>query len=253
MSRLANARRPARGSKEGKFCVPHALNNPINYTDPSGHWECESATDCSSYQPPPEPPIWIWYILPIEEPGAIQWYGNTEFAYIHGKENNYHNFAQGMHPGIDMVDFPSENNSIPIYAGAYGTVLCITGQSGCGAYAPGRINVENGDNVLVYGHVYDVQVEKGDQVTPHTILGYIDSGEVHVHIEIMRLDEDGYYMVNPLPYFRPALQNELLQVAADMNPNDSRIRFHDSSSSSMWQSPFDQPVLRRIPGWLFVE
>lgn len=183
----------------------------------------------------------IWSSLPVENPSGLQWYGNTQWAFKYGTEHNYNNFAQGLHPGIDLVA-PA---GTPIFAGTYGTV-----RHPGGAYPPGRVDIDHGDAMLLYGHVSNIQVQPGDTVNPDTIIGYIDADQEHVHLEIVLSDEDGLYMTNPLPFLSSDLQVDLIDLAAEQS--DNRVRFYVPPSGTLqWQSPYDRPDLRRKEGWIF--
>lgn len=188
----------------------------------------------------------IWSRMPVENPTALQWYGNTQWAFEHGISHNYHDFAQGLHPGIDLVGV----SGVPIFAGACGLVL-----DPGGAYAPGRVDIRHGEATLLYGHVANIQVQPGDVVGRNTIIGFIDVEQEHLHFEIMLRDEAGVYMTNPLPFMASDLQFELLNLAEEQlrsNIDDSRVIFYVPPSGTLqWQNPYDQPDLRREAGWRF--
>jgi hypothetical protein len=229
----------------------YVYNNPIVFVDPGGQipfGECgASLEECGalgfslddgtlSYL---SEPSYIWYSLPVKEPTELQWYGNTQYAYEHGDRHNYDDFAQGLHPGIDLVA-PSNT---PIYAGTYGFV----GYSSGIGYEPGRLEIRFSDSATVlYGHVADIRVEPGQQVVPTTIVGYIDIEQEHLHIEIIQSDSDGLYMTNPLPYFRLEDQLLLIDIAESIEETDNRITFfRPSAGYATWQDPYRQPDLRR--------
>ena len=235
----------------------YVRNTPARYTDPTGHCIMgDVASDLCFQEFTDWPPrvqvvrggdpgtilLPIWRRMPVQSPTALQWYGNTQWAYENGVGESYDDFAQGLHPGIDLVAAVGE----PIYAGTYGTVLVPGGK-----YAPGRVDIGHGEARLLYGHVANIQVRPGDTVNPDTIIGYIDTAEAHVHFEILRSDEDGVYMTNPLPFLTTSLQVELLDLA-ELQGDDSRVSFYVPSSGTLqWQSPYDQPDLRREAGWIF--
>jgi len=253
----------------------YVLNSPLKYRDPSGHINCALLGDAGDIQgcndaklappiprvtkqPSPCNDVWciprgyVWIRLPVENPTFIQWYGNTQWAYINGAAHNYPDFAQGLHPGIDFGGVIG----IPVYAGMHGTVECINTPGPCGAYEPGRINIRGGGITALYGHIDNIQVEVGDLITPDTIVGYIGPPE-HMHLEITLSDINGVYMTNPLPYFSPEMQQGLQEIAViqslstDQNLLGMVTFYVPPSGNLQWQDPYNQPDLRREAGNLF--
>ena len=96
---------------------------------------------------------------------------------------------------------------IPVYAGCY----CQAESTSTGSpYAPGRVNLTHEaytDYLLIYGHLQDIQVTSGS-VTPDTIIGYLDTTQRHLHLEIRRKSDN--HFVNPFPYLSRELQVDLL-------------------------------------------
>jgi murein DD-endopeptidase MepM/ murein hydrolase activator NlpD len=180
----------------------------------------------------------IWTRLPVANPTALQYYGNTQFAAEQGYLYNYPSFSQGFHPGLDLMG----PGGTPIYAGVYAIVKLPF----AAGYPPGRIELQFGDLVLLYGHVDDVQIDYGDFVTPGTIIGYIDELVGHVHIEIIYSDASrGMRMTNPLPCFSLDDQGQLLDVAYGMGDSSLVTFYQPYSEFGLWQHPYDQPDIIR--------
>jgi RHS repeat-associated protein len=212
----------------------YGYNNPLRFTDPTGHCVVEDdlggqCTPMPPLSPPPPTPIWTHSLLDSVE--AVQYYGNTVWS-----EGEYRNTNLGQHPGLDYTMFGTsfggremletedpndwdysrygteEFPLIPVYAGC-DCILHSTEASG-GGYVPGLVtlksnNEEYSDFLLYYGHLRDIQVtSETGTVTPDTIIGYLDTSQFHVHLEIRRMSDN--YFVNPFPYLSPDLQAEML-------------------------------------------
>lgn len=213
------------------------MNQPLGFTDPSGHNPIcnQGGTICldGAYDDgglPPLPPTPFWERSPVDDPNWVQFYGFTNFS----KENPY-NTNGSQHSGLDygkyaqffggtwnnktkQWDFDGtygateEHRLIPVYAGCYCTVDSTSTGS---PYAPGRVNLtheEYPDFLLIYGHLQDIQVTSGS-VTPDTIIGYLDTTERHLHLEIRRISDN--HFVNPFPYLSQSLQVEMRSFRGD--------------------------------------
>ncbi|MBK7920671.1 MAG: hypothetical protein IPJ94_31360 [Chloroflexi bacterium] len=103
-----------------------------------------------------------------------------------------------------------EHRLIPVYG------YCTVDSTSTGSpYAPGRVNLtheEYPDFLLIYGHLQDIQVTSGS-VTPDTIIGYLDTTERHLHLEIRRISDN--HFVNPFPYLSQSLQVEMRSFRGD--------------------------------------
>jgi len=259
----------------------YVLNNPLRYTDPTGHMlsecgqfgeECggplpaytsptvvnvnlpaEAVDQTAQSQSPPAPEAAsrvsrqgiedpIWARLPLEQPLELQWYGNTTWARINGADWGYPDFSQGLHPGIDLIGEPGD----PVFAGTYGVVVRPGGK-----YSPGRVDIlYQADVTLLYGHITDIQVVPGQMVTPNTVIGYIDLEMEHVHVEILRQVGDQIIMTNPLPYFDQNSRDRLLEVAAGMYSQDTRINFW-AAGFPEWRNQWSQPdIIRGGPAFV---
>ena len=161
---------------------------------------------------------------------AIQWthyYGNTTFAYEHGQEHNYDSYSQGLHGGVDFGQVGGAPVCASIRADLNPVCTYVGDQR---AFTPNRVDVQVGQYLIIFGHLANPDVSLvGKSVTPDTVLGSIDAGAGHVHIEIRR----GNKILNPLNFIPDALRNALLarfSPAGDFQPNNGQ-----------WESALDQP------------
>jgi hypothetical protein len=160
---------------------------------------------------------------------------------------------------------------IKVLAGMYGTVKNIydynnpnhegpkflIGGGQAKGYWPGRIDIEDRatkQNVL-YGHLTNIPPGLGtkghEQVTPGTLLGELDSVESHVHLEVWDDSIAAWGpMINPLPYFSPALQAQLIADAREQN--DDRVTFFQNETKSIpqkWRGLYTQDPIERRGGF----
>ncbi|MEZ4510635.1 MAG: hypothetical protein R3C62_02070 [Chloroflexota bacterium] len=239
----------------------YSLNSPIRFSDPTGHVCYDSNADAvtpgncnggATPLPPPPPITPIWVRSPIADPDWVQYYGYTEISEEIGYSTN-----GGQHAGLDYgksanLSFGGTWNQkaklwefdgtygtaarplIPVYAGCYCTVSSTSTTNG---YAPGRVNLAHpayADYELINGHLQDIQVASGDEVTPDTIIGYLETTERHVLIEIRRISDN--HFVNPFPYLSTDLQTELLA-------------FQGLSSGTRYQPGYSNDPSRQLGGY----
>lgn len=181
------------------------------------------------------PPGFIFERMPVDL-DAMQWfyyYGNTLFAFLYGRNHNYHGYSQGLHGGLDF----GHPGGIPIFAGVNGTF----DYSGSGrAFSPNRVDVVVGDYLIIYGHVAKpISLPRGTPVTPDTIVGEMDFGSKHMHLEIRYLNER--YILNPLLFMTEAMRTELISLF----PPEGDFRFYSSARWQDWLTPLDQPTIVR--------
>ncbi|HRL13128.1 MAG TPA: peptidoglycan DD-metalloendopeptidase family protein [Aggregatilineales bacterium] len=164
----------------------------------------------------------------------IQYYGNTKFAYkIWGEGLRWYKYSQGLHGGFD---YGNHELGTPIFAGMDGYILRVNRFTK--TYSPNFITVTNGLFTVIYGHLGGVNSFRvGERVTPDTILGYIDAGgQNHLHLEVRARS---IWIINPLLAMADSVRNPIL---TKYRINDEH--FYRDDSWSIWQAPFDQPVLR---------
>ncbi|MFN7210251.1 MAG: peptidoglycan DD-metalloendopeptidase family protein, partial [Aggregatilineales bacterium] len=172
--------------------------------------------------------------------GQIQWiqyFGNTRFAYNLTTDRNTQRrraylYAQGLHGG---VDFGNPNTEVAVFAGMTGRVSAV--RLNTDMYAPNFVMIVNGSYTVIYGHIANVAVSLGQNVTPDTRIATIDTAHnganAHLHLEVRY---QGQWIINPLLILRAELCQALLSkfddYASEFQPFDK------------WQTPLDQPVLQ---------
>jgi hypothetical protein len=167
--------------------------------------------------------------LGFEYINKVFYFGNTQFAWDYGAQNNYNGYSQGLHGGLDL----EHTGGAPVVAGVRGIF------DGPGsAFPPNRVDVLVGKYRIIYGHLAKPNrtLQRGATVMPTTQLGEIDFKEQHVHIEIRM----GIYILNPLLFMSDALVNQLVTRF----PPAGDTRFYSSPTFKQWQTPLDQPVIR---------
>lgn len=177
-------------------------------------------------------PAFIFERSPVDL-DQLKWFyyfGNTVFAFRYGREHGYPNYSQGLHGGLDY----GHPGGIPIFAGVYGTF----DYSGSGrAFAPNRVDILVGEHRIIYGHVSQpIRMAQGTRVTPDTVVGMMDFGAKHMHLEIRLRDA---YLLNPL-LFLPRVQVDT--ILSEHPPVDD-YAFYSSERWTKWLTPFDQPTL----------
>jgi murein DD-endopeptidase MepM/ murein hydrolase activator NlpD len=234
----------------------YAFASPITYYDAYGLQgeglpEGAVPSNCfSSGSGPLPPPEYVCGLIP-NLPGCrslfqrlpvnsvliygLQWYGNTVFAYEHGREHNYPGYSQGLHGGIDFI----AKSGTPVTAGVYGEVVAIDP----GYFGPHRVDVRVGNYRLIYGHVGNLpaNIQVGSKVIPTTVLGEIESTEGHLHLEMRGLyDASGGedYIYNPLWFMDRQMVETLAGV--DENPQESFYK-----PAGKWLGILDQPIIIR--------
>ncbi len=183
-------------------------------------------------------PVELFTRLPVAlgQTQWIQYFGNTRFAYSLATDRNAQRrraylYAQGLHGGID---FGNANADVPVFAGMTGRVSAV--RLNTDMYAPNFVMVVNGAFTVIYGHVANVAVSLGQNVTPDTRIANIDVAQNgsngHLHLEVRY---QGQWIVNPLLFMRADLRQALIGKF-----DSFEIEFQPFDK---WQTPLDQPVL----------
>jgi hypothetical protein len=203
-------------------------------------WSAEKTSDSSEVfmvdvsEDPPTPDF-FFQRLPVDL-NTMRWfyyYGNTLFAYLYGRIHGYHRYSQGLHGGLDF----GHPGGVPIFAGVSGTFEYGGSQR---AFPPNRVDIKVGDYTIIYGHVAKpLQLSPGTPVTPDTVVGEMDFGAKHMHLEI-RYDKQ-LLILNPLRYLQDAMREALI----DKFPPVDQYRFYSSARWNRWLTPLDQPVIVR--------
>ena len=121
---------------------------------------------------------------------------------------------------------------IPIYAGVHGT---FDGRGS--AFGPNRVDVVLGDYRIIYGHVANPStLPVGARVTPDTIVGEMDFGERHMHLEIRYRNQ---YILNPFLFMSETMRNSFISEF----PPEGDYAFYTSTRWQRWDSPLDQPTI----------
>jgi murein DD-endopeptidase MepM/ murein hydrolase activator NlpD len=103
------------------------------------------------------------------------------------------------------------------------------------------------DTYMVLGHLSDVKVQVGQDVTPDSVVGTVaDRADVdHLHVEFWTGPGDKITprtIKPPYHYMTPEVKTQFLGLMADMDLGDDRITFHNRSDG-MWSSYYNQPAL----------
>ena len=202
---------PEPGNPQSYNRYSYVRNNPMNFTDPTGHREIgANENDLLSFEASPPSPTPIWTDPFLDELDWVQPPGYTERGV-----RLYQN-TSGIHTGMDWGKFSESFTEDPIqfavHAGCECIVQSITPPSTEHPYDPWRVDLAStadkyADFLLIYGHLAEIQVSVSQTIKPDTIVGYLEPTERHVHVEIRRRSDNAY--VNPWPYLAPNLQNQV--------------------------------------------
>ena len=224
----------------------YTLNNPVRYTDPSGHSQCKIAVDgyCVRYEDgttstPSYGKPFTFSRLPISSNNlvGIQWFGASQRAYdLWRRGDGIYDYCQGMHCGLDLL----ASYGTLVYAGVYGVVEDVYDTvNGTHPYeGPYKVKVKIGDYTITYGHTDgSPRLEIDDPVYPWTIIGGVgnmggkpNSGEIdHIHLEIRGPNGWAGDSQNPFLFLNSRDQVLLIDVAKKQEIQVQMGRFYNGS------------------------
>ncbi|MEO0565961.1 MAG: M23 family metallopeptidase [Chloroflexota bacterium] len=187
----------------------------------------------------------------LNQTNFFQYFGNNSFAYLYGRQFNYHGFAQGLHSGLDYGS-NTGGGGVKVYAGVHGTyVKTLHDSKGRGWNHQVRVQTEDG-HLLIYQHINPGQFQAGQEITPDTVVGTINSGFPnngdHLHWEI-RFNNQAW-IVNPLAFMTPKLVDEIVEKFVPDRPGSGQsgskyYYFYITDGWTKWGTPMDQPVIHR--------
>jgi hypothetical protein len=174
--------------------------------------------------------LFVRWPVDLEKVNWVQYFGNTKYAFEHGKEWGYQKFAQGMHSGLDLGSNRPEG--IPVYAGLYGEFVA---QDDYG------VHVSAGEYYVIYQHLIMVpNFAKGALITPDTPLGEMERlpGNAHLHLETRYAKQK--FIVNPLLLLPEPMCDACLKKFSNFEKY-----FYKDARWNQWQTPLDQPMILR--------
>lgn len=255
LSRFASADTIIPDGAQGLDRYAYTGNNPIRYTDPSGHCAMDAdADDCfvpgRQYKwqnPSGKAPFFSKSPVSKDDLEWTQWFGGTEFAKNGGSAWGYDKYCQGYHCGIDFgADWGDS-----VFAGTDGVVYEI-GETDGGGY---HIVIKNGDYYILYQALDgNTSLVVGDIVTPDTIIAGVGNhaadqtgGNTHLHLELMHYSQYAIdhnstgagwradLIENPLLYMDESIIAQL-EAVVPYSPSGN-ITFANTTD----QNPLNQP------------
>ena len=190
---------PQAGNPQSLNRYSYVHNNPVRYTDPSGH--CTPSEDGKSCFPEQRHGF-RFARLPVDRGDLdwVTWYGTTEFAYNHREDYAY---SQELHAGIDL----GGDAGTQVRAGVFGEVL-LKNRTGFG---PGNLTVrvigsDGASYDVIYGHLTAESIDQfeiGDAVNPNTIIGSLaDQGAIRICIWKLGMKMELTCSIHCVPFSR---------------------------------------------------
>ncbi len=187
----------------------------------------------------------------LDQTNFFQYFGNNSFAYVNGRNFNYHKFAQGLHSGLDYGSNGPDTN-VPVYAGVHGTYAeTLPDWKGRVWNKQLRVKTKAG-YLLIYQHINPKAFSPGQPITPDTVVGTINAAfpnnADHLHWEIRYNNQD--WIVNPLQLMKPELVQQITEKFNPKRPGTGAsgskfYYFYQTDSWTKWGTPLDQPIIVR--------
>lgn len=197
----------------------YTLNNPVRYSDPTGHVCYDPVTDAATpgncnggstplpRKPELKRPDPVFHGLPIN-PKDVKWangFGANSYAnrYANPESLNYdktYKGSGGIHPGLDFGLAAGTS----VYSNVYGTVIKPSPYPGDAGYPANVVILLDNGMSVIFGHVVGIDsLEDGMRVSPGDLIGTIgDQGDnSHLHLAIRQTTKAGERVYNPANYF----------------------------------------------------
>jgi len=249
---------PSPGNSQAWDRFAYANNNPVKYTDPSGHACTRSQNssgpiiddDCEQKPPRKLPLIPLFDHLPVDpsQIDGVQWFGGTWNAYmLRSGSNGIYYYCHDFHCGLDIL----AAWDTPVTAGIQGTVT-YAGCSNGNNEGPCKVTIEvetaNGIYAITYGHLSGTpMVNQGEEVLPDTIIGGVGNNSrpldpiaafTHIHLEIRGPGGwSGGPSVNPLTFMNEADKATLVDIASRQTIEPEMRVFFDGKNTHSYPPP----------------
>lgn len=192
--------------------------------------------------------------VPFEKVTWFNPYGATTLA--HGKLRGAYGELQGFHSGLDFLVEPE--TPITSCVNLTGKVISVSNEPFPYKTGPHNVVVRYDHHLVLYGHVSaNERPSVGDMIGPGDRVGKSgedDWGVKHLHLEILLIAPDvtnlpckppadsrpAIVRTNPLPFFSPALRQQLDTAMLDKRDTMYLPEDHE------WHSPDNQPNI--VPG-----
>ena len=159
----------------------------------------------------------------------------------HGIASDHQNH---VHEGVDLL-YPTDcyTTNYNVYAGMSGTVHVLHDRYGYGANYP--VIALDSSHYVVLGHVKQILMRDGQQVTAGTLVAYIGnegaSTQCHLHFEVDRALGQHTTSIDPTPYLNPAPSPSGSHPSAIEKSNGDVNVFYPAADGTLhmayWNSP----------------
>lgn len=168
---------------------------------------------------------------PLDQLSHFYYYGNTNFAFCCGHQNNYQGYSQELHGGLDF----GHPGGLVIHAGISGRFVSTTQKT----FSPNltTIHTEHGYDIL-YGHIANPRpFQAKADIHPDTEIGDVSVNRKHLHLEIRYRG----FIINPLLLMSQVQRDAIFNTFAAVGAHG----FYNGEGWTRWQTPLDQPIIRR--------